>query len=327
MTSAGFELDHLGKKETAVVTAANTTTPVGSPMDIQGTTSGNNTNSGNASVETPVGVDPSGTTTFNTVQFAAKDGTEYRVTDAMTLTYTETVTKPPVITPVYADQVWINFQAVVVDGDGDKLAEPIDVKVVIDTNTTLDGDKVDLSDPAKGGLAIKGGDASETIVGSAGHDTVQAGKGDDVVKGGDGDDKLDGQAGNDTLDGGKGNDTLVGGKGSDTLTGGDGDDTIKINLADSTPGGTDKDVVKDLAEGDKIEVADLLADDGGDLLASLPPAAVAGDTTVTLDSNGPAGGGASQTVVVEDTTPAALAVDLALGAPSVATIEVKPNDD
>ncbi|MBW8464678.1 DUF5801 repeats-in-toxin domain-containing protein [Acidovorax sp.] len=327
VTSAGFELDHLGKKETAVVTAANTTTPVGSPMDIQGTTSGNNTNSGNASVETPVGVDPSGTTTFNTVQFAAKDGTEYRVTDAMTLTYTETVTKPPVITPVYADQVWINFQAVVVDGDGDKLAEPIDVKVVIDTNTTLDGDKVDLSDPAKGGLAIKGGDASETIVGSAGHDTVQAGKGDDVVKGGDGDDKLDGQAGNDTLDGGKGNDTLVGGKGSDTLTGGDGDDTIKINLADSTPGGTDKDVVKDLAEGDKIEVADLLADDGGDLLASLPPAAVAGDTTVTLDSNGPAGGGASQTVVVEDTTPAALAVDLALGAPSVATIEVKPNDD
>jgi len=310
VTSAGFELDHLGKKETAVVTAANTTTPVGSPMDIQGTTSGNNTNSGNASVETPVGVDPSGTTTFNTVQFAAKDGTEYRVTDAMTLTYTETVTKPTVITPVYADQVWINFQAVVVDGDGDKLAEPIDVKVVIDTDTTLDGDKVDLSDPAKGGLAIKGGDASETIVGSDGDDTVLAGKGNDVVDGGDGDDTIDGQ------------------KGSDTITGGDGDDTIEINLADSTPGGTDKDVVTDLTEGDKIEVADLLADDGGDLLASLPPAAdAAGDTTVTLDSNGPAGGGASQTVVVEDTTPAALAVDLALGAPSVATIEVKPNDD
>jgi len=308
--SAGFELDHLGKKETAIVTAANTTTPVGSPMDIQGTTSGNNTNSGNASVETPVGVDPSGATTFNTVQFAAKDGTEYRVTDAMTLTYTETVIKPPVIEPVYADQMWIDFQAVVVDGDGDQLAEPIDVKVVIDTDKTLDGDDVELSDPAKGGLAIKGGDASETIVGSDGDDTVLAGKGNDVVDGGDGDDTIDGQ------------------KGSDTITGGDGDDTIEINLADSTPGGTDKDVVKDLAEGDKIEVADLLADDGGDLLASLPPAAdAAGDTTVTLDSNGAAGGGASQTVVVEDTTPEALAVDLALGAPSVATIEVKPNDD
>jgi VCBS repeat-containing protein len=310
VTSAGFELDHLGKKETAIVTAATTTTPVGSALDIQGTTSGNNTNSGNASVETPVGVDPSGTTTFNTVQFAAKDGTEYRVTDAMTVTYTETVIKPPVIEPVYADQMWIDFQAVVVDGDGDQLAEPIDVKVVIDTDKTLDGDKVDLSDPAKGGLAIKGGDASETIVGSDGDDTVLAGKGDDVVDGGGGDDTIDGQ------------------KGSDTITGGDGDDTIEINLADSTPGGTDKDVVKDLTEGDKIEVADLLADDGGDLLASLPPAAdAAGDTTVTLDSNGPAGGGASQTVVVEDTTPAALAVDLALGAPSVATIEVKPNDD
>lgn len=247
-------------------------------------------------------VDPAQPDTFHTVKFTAGHDDNYRVDNtSITLSYTETVTTPPVITPVYADQVWIDFQAVVVDGDGDQLAEPIDVKVVIDTNTTLDGDKVDLSDPAKGGLAIKGGDASETIVGSSGDDT---------------------------LDGGKGDDTLVGGKGSDTLTGGDGDDTIEINLADSTPGGTDKDVVTDLAEGDKIEVADLLADDGGDLLASLPPAAdAAGDTTVTLDSNGPAGGGASQTVVVEDTTPAALAVDLALGAPSVATIEVKPNDD
>lgn len=292
VTSAGFELDHLGKKETAIVTAATTTTPVGASMDIQGTTSGNNTNSGNANVETPVGVDPSGSATFNTVQFAAKDGTEYRVTDAMTLTYTETVINPPVIEPVYADQMWIDFQAVVVDGDGDQLAEPIDVKVVIDTDNTLDGDKVDLSDPAKGGLAIQGGDASETIVG------------------GDGDDTIDGQ------------------KGSDTITGGDGDDTIEINLADSAPGGSDKDVVTDLAEGDKIEVADLLADDGGDLLASLAPAADAeGDTTIAIDSNGSAGGGASQTVVVEDTTPAALAVDLALGAPSVATIEVKPSDD
>lgn len=333
VTSAGFELDHLGTKERAIVTAADTTTPVGSPMDIQGTTLGNNPSGGNASVETPVGVDPSGTATFNTVQFAAKDSTEYRVTDAMTLSYTQAVTTPPVTEPVYADQVWIDLKAVVVDGDGDQLAAPIAVKVVIDTDNTLNGDKVALSDPAKGGLAIKGGDASETIVGSAGKDTVLAGKGNDVVKGGDGDDKLDGQAGNDTLDGGKGNDTLVGGKGSDTLTGGDGDDTIKINLADSTATGTpgstpDKDVVKDLAEGDKIKVADLLADDGGDLLASLPPAAdAAGHTTVTLDSNGPASGGASQTVVVENTAPAALAVDLALGAPSVATIAVKPNDD
>mgnify|MGYP006158194773 CR=1 FL=1 len=103
VTSAGFELDHLGKKETAIVTAATTTTPVGSALDIQGTTSGNNTNSGSGSVETPVGVDPSGSATFNTVQFAAKDGTEYRVTDAMTLTYTETKVEPPVIKPVYAD--------------------------------------------------------------------------------------------------------------------------------------------------------------------------------------------------------------------------------
>ena len=128
--------------------------------------------------------------------------------------------------------------------------------------------------------------------------------------------------------GGDGDDTIDGQKGSDTITGGDGDDTIEINLADSAPGGSDKDVVTDLAEGDKIEVADLLADDGGDLLASLAPAADAeGDTTIAIDSNGSAGGGASQTVVVEDTTPAALTVDLALGAPSVATIEVKPSDD
>lgn len=334
--TADFKLDHLGKEETAIINAGNTTTSgvvstttaVGSTLYKDGTTSGGNTSGGTASVETSVKVDPAGSTTFNTVQFAAEDCTDYRVTDAATLTYTETVTTPPVTKPVYADQMWINFQAVVVDGDGDQLAKPIDVKVVIDTDDTLDGDKVSLSDPTNGGLTIKGGDASETIVGSKGDDTVLAGKGNDVVKGGDGDDKLDGQSGNDTLDGGTGSDTLVGGKGSDALTGGDGDDTIEINLADSTTGGTpDKDVVTGLAEGDKIEVADLLADDGGDLLANLPPAAVAGDTSITLDSNGPAAGGASQTVVVEDTTPAALAVDLALGAPSVATIEIKPNDD
>ena len=299
VTSADFVLDHLGSWEKAIITATGTTVS-STPIVVIGT--GTGSGSASSSGDIPVKVDPAQPDTFHTVKFTAGHDDNYRVDNtSITLSYTETVTTPPVITPVYADQVWIDFQAVVVDGDGDQLAEPIDVKVVIDTNTTLDGDKVDLSDPAKGGLAIKGGDASETIVGSSGDDT---------------------------LDGGKGDDTLVGGKGSDTLTGGDGDDTIEINLADSTPDGTDKDVVTDLAEGDKIEVADLLADDGGDLLASLPPAAdAAGDTTVTLDSNGPAGGGASQTVVVEDTTPAALAVDLALGAPSVATIEVKPNDD
>jgi Ca2+-binding RTX toxin-like protein len=254
-------------------------------------------------------VDPAGSATFNTVQFTAEDCTDYRVTDAATLTYTETVTTPPVTTPVYADQMWIDLQAVIVDGDGDTLADPIDVKIVIDTGNTLDGDEVELSDAAAGGLAIKGGDAPETIVGSAGDDTVQAGEGNDTVQGGDGDDVLDG------------------GPGSDILAGGDGDDTIEINLADSSPGGTDKDVVKDLEEGDKIEVADLLTDDGGDLLASLPLAADAsGDTNIAVDSNGPAAGGASQTVVVEDTTPEALAVDLALGTPDVATV-TKPNDD
>ena len=321
-----FQLNNLMTTETAKVTSVvkdGGSITVGGTQQVTGSNASDGSGDGRSS--SADGTAKAVTVTdANTVYFEAKPGTDYSVDDKITLTYTTTQT---VKTPV--NQVWIDIQAVVVDGDGDQLLKPVDVKVVIDTDDKLDGDKVVLSDDAKGGLAIKGGDASETIVGSKGDDSVQAGKGNDVVKGGDGDDKLDGQAGNDTLDGGKGSDTLVGGKGSDTLTGGDDDDTIKINLADSTTVGTpDKDVVKDLAEGDKIEVADLLADDGGDLLASLPPAAnAAGDTTVTLDSNGPAGGGASQTVVVEDTTPAALAVDLALGAPSVATIEVKPNDD
>ncbi len=321
-----FQLNNLMTTETAKVTSVvkdGGSTTVGGTQQVTGSNASDGSGDGRSS--SADGTAKAVTVTdANTVYFEAKPGTDYSVDDKITLAYTTTQT---VKTPV--NQVWIDIQAVVVDGDGDQLLKPVDVKVVIDTDDKLDGDKVVLSDDAKGGLAIKGGDASETIVGSKGDDSVQAGKGNDLVKGGDGDDKLDGQAGNDTLDGGKGSDTLVGGKGSDTLTGGDDDDTIKINLADSTTGGTpDKDVVKDLAEGDKIEVADLLADDGGDLLASLPPAAdAAGDTIVTLDSNGPAGGGASQTVVVEDTTPAALAVDLALGAPSVATIEVKPNDD
>ncbi|PVZ34515.1 retention module-containing protein [Pseudomonas sp. URIL14HWK12:I11] len=104
--------------------------------------------------------------------------------------------------------------------------------------------------------------------------------GDDTLNGGNGNDILFGQAGNDTLNGGNGDDILIGGKGNDILTGGAGADTfmwlrgdLNVDTTDSKGAVTQKgaDVITDFskAQGDTIDLTDLLKDHADDLTANL----------------------------------------------------------
>lgn len=79
-----------------------------------------------------------------------------------------------------------------------------------------DMDRLDASGAPRG-VTIDGGQAEDTIIGSAFAD---------VLMGGDQRDSLDGGAGEDVLRGGNGNDTLIGGTGSDSFNGGFGQDTF-----------------------------------------------------------------------------------------------------
>ena len=84
---------------------------------------------------------------------------------------------------------------------------------------------------------LVGNDADNVLYGDLGDDFVSGGAGNDVLVGGGGADTLDGDTGNDRLigmsqddllRGGQGNDTLIGGAGDDTLDGGDGDDVARF---------------------------------------------------------------------------------------------------
>jgi hypothetical protein len=79
----------------------------------------------------------------------------------------------------------------------------------------------------------------------------------DQLSGTYGDDILVGSVGIDTINGGIGSDTLTGGDGNDTLTGGAGADTFIWQDGDAGI-----DTIKDFsfAEGDKLDLSDILAD-------------------------------------------------------------------
>ncbi|WP_268944885.1 cadherin-like domain-containing protein [Pseudomonas sp. KNUC1026] len=117
------------------------------------------------------------------------------------------------------------------------------------------------------------------IKGHLGEFNLGSSGGDDTLNGGNGNDILFGQAGNDTLNGGNGDDILIGGKGNDILTGGDGADTfmwlrgdLNVDTTDSK-GAVQKgaDVITDFsnAQGDTIDLTDLLKDHADDLTANL----------------------------------------------------------
>jgi len=118
--------------------------------------------------------------------------------------------------------------------------------------------------------------------------------GDDTLLGGGGNDILFGQAGNDTLNGGLGNDILIGGKGNDTLIGGGGTDTFlwlkgDTNTTATTGTGLGTDVIKDFstAQGDKLDLRDLLQGETDATLTNFLKATVVGaNTTLDISTTG-----------------------------------------
>jgi Ca2+-binding RTX toxin-like protein len=162
----------------------------------------------------------------------------------------------------------LEYRALVLDGDGDKVETTFDV--VLSNTTTLTG--------TAGNDVIVGGAAAETLVGLGGDDVLIGGGGNDTLQGGGGNDTasyvdangavvvnlatqgdavadtsgaagadvlsgienvegsafadtLTGDANANILDGGAGNDTLDGAGGVDTLIGGAGDDTSLLGGA------------------------------------------------------------------------------------------------
>ena len=87
------------------------------------------------------------------------------------------------------------------------------------------------------------------IDGTNGADTLNGTTDDDVISGFDGTDTLFGDAGNDILDGGLGGDTLTGGLGADTF----------VFKAAEYLSGTDVITDFSVAEGDKLDISDILA--------------------------------------------------------------------
>ncbi|WP_313086131.1 retention module-containing protein [Pseudomonas sp.] len=101
---------------------------------------------------------------------------------------------------------------------------------------------------------------SGTLNGTSGDDVILGSNAADTLSGKSGDDHLEGKGGTDTLYGNDGNDVLIGGAGDDILIGGAGADTFVWNAGD-----IGKDAIKDFsaADGDKIDLSDLLADMDG----------------------------------------------------------------
>ncbi|WP_378004738.1 type I secretion C-terminal target domain-containing protein, partial [Aeromonas jandaei] len=109
-----------------------------------------------------------------------------------------------------------------------------------------------------------GGAGNDILFGGAGNDTLYGESGNDTLYGGSGNDTLFGGSGDDTLSGGLGNDILVGGLGNDILKGDGGADTFTWLQGDTAAGSVAKDYVVDFskAEGDKLDLSDLLDHDG-----------------------------------------------------------------
>jgi Ca2+-binding RTX toxin-like protein len=143
--------------------------------------------------------------------------------------------------------------------------------------------------------------------------------GDDVLYGSGGNDFIFGGSGNDTIFGQNNFDTLVGGAGSDTISGGNQSDTFVFgNLAEvltgvdtvSSLGGNPFNTGAPAANGDVLDIGDLIADFTGlpgtlnltNLVASghisFSGANANADTVMSFDSNGSTAGGTTGQLVV-----------------------------
>ncbi|MFQ2013756.1 type I secretion C-terminal target domain-containing protein [Aeromonas veronii] len=128
----------------------------------------------------------------------------------------------------------------------------------------IGGDGNDILFGQGGDDFLFGGAGNDILFGGAGNDTLYGESGNDTLYGGSGNDTLFGGIGDDNLIGGLGNDILVGGLGNDILKGDSGADTFTWLQGDTAAGSVAKDYVVDFskAEGDKLDLSDLLDHDG-----------------------------------------------------------------
>lgn len=118
-----------------------------------------------------------------------------------------------------------------------------------------------IEDEEKASLAD--GANAYAFFGGGGRDRLTLGGGDDTGSGDEGNDKIAGGEGADHLFGGEGDDSLSGGAGADSLSGGAGADEFDVlRPGDSAPGLEDWILDFSVAEGDRIDLSRLDAEEG-----------------------------------------------------------------
>lgn len=183
-----------------------------------------------------------------------------------------------------------------------------------DGDTLYGGDGNDRLSGDAGNDVIYGGTGSDLLVGGAGDDTLYGGDGNDTpswgggvkqydagLYGNDGNDTLYGGAGVDRLDGGADNDRLIGDWDIDRdhLTGGTGADTFVVMDAGSANKTWDWIYDFNVAEGDAIDVSDVLSayDPATDVLSDFVRILDSGaNAYVQVDVDGAANGHAYRAV-------------------------------
>ncbi len=140
------------------------------------------------------------------------------------------ITTSTVVDLIEPDDVQLEFQVGVVDGDSD--SDSYDFSIGIDAKGNLDGTTGD-----------------DVIQGTSGDDSIDAGIGVDIVDGQGGADILFGGEGDDILLGGDDADALRGDTGSDTLTGGEGSDVFTYSAGDGGATIALADLITDFEDG------------------------------------------------------------------------------
>jgi Ca2+-binding RTX toxin-like protein len=173
--------------------------------------------------------------------------------------------------------------------------------------TSADGD----GDTSSGEVTLNvGRDVSSQLTGTANGERLVGGDTEDQLSGLAGSDILIGEGGGDTLLGGEDEDILFGGRGDDTLTGGSGADTFAWKAADAD-GGTDIITDFNAAEGDVLDLQDLLQNESADNLSDYLEVdsgdfdgdGDADDTRIKVDSDGSNNFSTpDQIIVLEDQT-------------------------
>jgi Ca2+-binding RTX toxin-like protein len=175
-------------------------------------------------------------------------------------------------------------------------------------NTTItSGAGIDNITTGAGDFIINAGDGDNVIwtgAAATGGSTTSTGSGNDTITTGGGVQTINSGEGNDTITTSTGVDTITGGAGDDTMTGGTAADVFKWGA-----GETGSDVITDFTlagGGDVLDLADLLVGGPSDALSLDDYLNFsdngAGETLITVDTNGLASGGEGQTITLENIT-------------------------